>query len=122
MPDNHALRRHDGREPLQRQGNGEQRNRKNAANLWHRFQFYVSTFERQGHAQFPRPCAPVDRRPVRNNTFWSPANACPLSRKCDTAPQFERSDFAEQLRGDDHNGTHETKKTDLHQRMRHQKQ
>ena len=30
MPDNHALRGHDARKPLQRQGNGEQRNRKNA--------------------------------------------------------------------------------------------
>ena len=111
MPDNHALRGHDARKPLQRQGNGEQRNRKNAASFWHRFQFYVSTFERQGHTQFPRPFGPGDRRPVRT-----------LSRKGDTAPQFESAHFAEQLRGDDHHGTHETKKTDLHQRMRHQKQ
>lgn len=45
-----------------------------------------------------------------------------LSRKGDTAPQFERSHFAEQVRCDDHNGTHETEKTDLHQRMRHKEQ
>ena len=58
MPDGHALRRHHARQPLQRQGNGQQGNRNSAENFLHPSLFYVSSFERQRQMQFSAAVRP----------------------------------------------------------------
>ena len=47
MADRLALRGHNGRQPLKRERDGQERNREKAEKFRHHWQFYVSTFERQ---------------------------------------------------------------------------